>query len=156
MEMRHDEHMYSVQAISRTVAWKWGGRLKAELAGWAKHEEGRHAACKVCYSLFPGVSCLFCVIVAPVLYVSHALQVLSTLGGSKTATPEGYFLSCFFNMLQQLNQRDMLPLLVFSFDRRVCEDLAGGSPSSPWSTRHFNKCHVCMQRATWEISSCRL
>ncbi|KAK9901261.1 hypothetical protein WJX75_003106 [Coccomyxa subellipsoidea] len=84
------------QAISRTVAWKWGGRLKAELAGWAKHEEGRHAACKV----------------------------LSTLGGSKTATPEGYFLSCFFNMLQQLNQRDMLPLLVFSFDRRVCEDLA--------------------------------
>ena len=65
--MRHDEHMYSLQAISRTIAWKWGGRLKAEIAGWAKHEEGRHAACKVCYSLFPGVSCLFRVIPAPVL-----------------------------------------------------------------------------------------
>lgn len=60
--MRHDEHMCFVQAISRTAARKWEKRLKAELVGWAKHEEGRHAACKVSSSQFPGVSCLFCVI----------------------------------------------------------------------------------------------
>ena len=133
--MRHDEHMCSVQAISRTAARKWESRLKAELVGWAKHEEGRHAACKVSSSLFPGVSGLFRVNCC--LHVSHALQVLSTLRGSKTAGSEGYSLSCFFSMLQQLNQRDMLPLLVFCFDRRGCEDLAGGSPSSPWSTRYL-------------------
>lgn len=82
---------------------------------------------------------------------SHALQVLSILGGNEVAKSERYTLSCFFNMLQQLNQKDMLPLLVFSFDRRVCEDLAGNYPSSPRSTRQCYTCLGFWQRATKEI-----
>ena len=53
---------------------------------------------------------------------SHRLQRVSQ---------SSYAMDEFFAMLQLLNQRDMLPLLVFNLDRGGCESLAG-APLTPW------------------------
>ena len=99
-----DKYFSGQQQISRTAVRVWETKLKAALVSWASMHgpAGLLATKRVLSQLRPTV------------------KALANSPLTRANSP-----SEFHQMLRMLDERGMLPMLTFSFERRKCENLAG-------------------------------